>query len=400
MLQNHIDSDKMVAKKGLDIMNLLMTILSAIMAAIMTVLASFGFVQPKIDYKTDYKTDFSECKNVIFLIGDGMGFNSIEKTRFDTGATLDGFDAFTLRGESKTHSANSPVTDSAAGGTALATACKTNNDFIGVYPDDGLVLISQPMNLAELAVSQGKLAGVVTTDSTSGATPAAFSAHTLSRKDEEKITTQQLESDLTLMWGTETASFTTAKATENGFVTVTDKTSMDALTEGSRSFGQFPNDLWHASQSNGMPTLTEMTEKAIDLLDDDDDGFFLMVEAAHIDKNNHNNNGDGMEDALLSFNSVITYALDYAKEKGDTLVVVTADHETGGITCKNNEYVYTTGNHTGVNVPVLVYGCDDFMKNGEAMENIEVSRRVACVMGEDNFPIDVTHHNSIFGDII
>ena len=136
-----------------------------------------------------------------------------------------------------------------------------------------------------------------------------------------------------------------------------------------------------------MPTLTEMTAKAIDLLDDDEDGFFLMVEGAHIDKNSHSNNGDGMKDALLSFDKAIGYALEYAETHGDTLVIVTADHETGGITLQDGEYIYTTGDHTGANVPLLVYGCDDFIKNGEAIKNREVSRRVACVMGEKKFPI-------------
>ena len=372
-------------------MTFLNTILSAVTALLMALTAFFGI--PVSQKQADSLT---ECKNVIFLIGDGMGFNSIEKTKFDTGDPLAGFGAFTLRGESKTHSVDSPVTDSAAGGTALATANKTLNDCIGVYPYDVFNIFSHPMNLTELAVSQGKLAGVVTTDSTSGATPASFSAHTLSRADEEKITAQQLDSDLTVMWGTETASFTADKAAANGFKTITDKSSMDALQEGDRSFGQFSSELWHETQTNGMPTLVQMTEKAVDLLDDDDDGFFLMVEAAHIDKNNHNNNGEGMEDALRSFDRVLSFALDYAKKDGNTLVVVTADHETGGIKFKDGEYVYTTGNHTGANVPVLVYGCDNFMENGEKMENIEVSRRVACVMGEKHFPINVSAAEDLF----
>ena len=360
---------------------------AAIMAAIMAVLGFFGLGAKPAVPSEPLRTDYGQCKNVIYLIGDGMGFNSIEKTRYDLNITLDGFDAFELRGEAMTHSANNDVTDSAAGGTALATACKTNNDYVGVYPDDGFDLSSHPMNLTELAISQGKLAGIVTTDKTSGATPAAFSAHTHGRGDEKKITNQQLKSELTLCWGSETESFTTAKASANGFVTITDKTSMDALEEGSRSFGQFTESTWHNYENKGMPTLTQMTAKAIDLLDDDEDGFFLMVEAAHIDKNSHNNVGEGMVDALSQFDSVLTYALEYAKADGDTLVVVTADHETGGITFTGSEYKYTTGSHTGVNVPVLVYGSDSFMERGEIMENTEIARRVACVMGEENFPI-------------
>ena len=363
------------------------------MSVIMSVMGFFGLVSPSVPEGA--KTDYTQCKNVIYLIGDGMGFNSLEKTRFDCNVTLDGFDAFPYKGEALTHSANDEVTDSAAGGTALATASKTNNDFIGVYPYDGFNINSHPLNLTELAISMGKAAGVVTTDKTSGATPAAFSAHTHSRGDEAKITKQQLAGDLTLCWGSATESFTTAKATANGFVTITDKTSMEALEEGSRSFGQFTESTWHNYENKGMPTLTQMTEKAIDLLDDDEDGFFLMVEAAHIDKNSHSNDGAGMVDAVQSFNNVLTYCLEYAKENGDTFVVVTADHETGGITFTGDEYIYTKTSHSSANVPVLAYGCDDFMENGEVMENTEVARRVACIMGDTNFPGKTTTIDSL-----
>lgn len=346
---------------------------------------SFGGVIPKSDFGPDHSV--SECKNVIFLIGDGMGFNSIEKTRHDCNVELCGFDAFTLRGQSQTASANNDVTDSAAGGTALACGIRTNNDAVGVYPSDIKNKCSHPMNLTELAVKQGKLAGVVTTDYSSGATPSAFTVHTRSRANEADITNQQLKSDLTVMWGAATASFTDEAAAKNGFEAVHNKVEMNALKEGSRSFGQFSYETWRTNPAPDMPTLTEMTAKAIDLLDDDPDGFFLMVEAAHIDINSHGNNGAAMEDALISFDSVLSYALEYAKTHGDTLVIVTADHETGGITLTDNGYVYTSDYHTGVNVPLLVYGCDDFMENGEVMENREVSQRVASAMGASRFPI-------------
>lgn len=371
-------------------MKILKAILACVVVLAIACVAIFFIRTPKTEEApADLRTDFKECKNVIFLIGDGMGFNSLEKTKYDCNVKLKGFNAFPYKGESMTHSANDDVTDSAAGGTALATATKTNNYFVGTYPSDGYNLFSHPMNLTELAISQGKLAGVVTTDQTTGATPASFSSHTHDRGDEKKINKQQLESDLTLCWGNATDSFKTEKAEENGFTVITDKASMDALEEGGRSFGQFTGETWHLEEQEGMPTLVQMTEKAVDLLDDDEDGFFLMVEAAHIDKNSHNNNGEGMVDAVQSFDKVLSFALDYAKKDGNTLVVVTADHETGGITLTDNGYEYTRDSHSGVNVPLFVYGSDDFMTNGEVMENTEASRRVACVMGEKNFPIKV-----------
>ena len=181
---------------------------------------------------------------------------------------------------------------------------------------------------------------------------------------------------------------------------------MDALTEGTRSFGQFPNVIWHEPAFEDMPTMAEMTAKAIDLLDDDADGFFLMVEGAHIDKHSHKNKGEEMKEALVAFDHAIQAALDYAAADGETLVVVTADHETGGIIKLGDQYVYTLTEHSGVDVPLLVYGCDNFIENGQSIKNKEVSRRVACAMGEKNFPrrikLPVAHggrDNGIFSPV-
>ncbi len=344
-----------------------------------------AFIVPPADAN---KTDFDEVKNVIFMIGDGMGFNSIEKTKAENGLDA-AMDTFPLQGNSRTASANSVVTDSAAGGTALATGVRTANGAIGTYMGDRDNVASHPLNLTELAISMGKLAGVITTDSTSGATPASFSAHANDRDDEHVITPQQLAGELTVMWGATTSSFTVEAAEEYGWEHIYDKASMDALEEGTRSFGQFTGALWHTEQTNGMPTLAEMTAKAIDLLDDDEDGFFLMVEGAHIDKHSHDMNGEGMKDALTSFDAAVATALAYAQMDGETLVIVTADHETGGIEKIGNSYNYTVGGHTGDNVPLLVYGCDDFINDGQSIPNIEVARRTAYAMGAKEFPVRV-----------
>ena len=372
-------------------------ILSIVIAATIIVPVNALAAKPAVAVSSTY----NKCKNVIFMIGDGMGFNSINKTKSETGIETLNMDKFPMNGESKTRSADNEVTDSAAGGTALSSAIRTNNSYVGVYPDEKYAFESHPMNLAELAVSQGKKSGVITSDLTSGATPASFSAHSNARTNERDITAQQISSDLDLIWGEKTKSFSEETAIENGFDVFYDKAGMEALTEGSRSFGQFTSSVWQQTPAENMPTLDEMTIKAIDLLDDDEDGFFLMVEGAHIDKNSHANNGEGMKDALLAFDKAIGTALEYAKTHGDTLVLVTADHETGGLTLNDEGvYEYTTDYHTGVNVPLLVYGCEDFIENGDKIDNKEVSRRVACVMGENNFPIKVegaVKHSGVYG---
>jgi len=327
--------------------------------------------------------------NVIMLIGDGMGCNSIAKTKLEEGVTHLALDDFTYAGYSATRSANNEVTDSAAGGSALATGLRINNDCIAVYPDDMNAEKSYPMSLTELALSLGMTAGVITTDKTSGATPAAFTAHTRSRNDEKNITTQQLKSGLTLIWGAATESFDKSIASANGFTGIYNKSDMDALKSGSRSFAQFNYDnTWRRNETGGMPTLAQMTDKAIELLDSSSEGgFFLMVEGAHIDINSHSNNGQGMKEALLAFDDAVAVALEFAKADGNTIVVVTADHETGGITYTDGQYVYTKGYHTGVNVPLLVYGATGFIENGETVNNYQIARKIALRLGAETFPI-------------
>ena len=135
-----------------------------------------------------------------------------------------------------------------------------------------------------------------------------------------------------------------------------------------------------------------MAVKAVDLLDDTDEGFFLMIEGAHIDKHSHNNDGEKMKRSLISFDNTIEAMLEYAKADGETLVIVTADHETGAIKLKNGEYKYNSGSHSAANVPVLVYGTDKLIESGETLNNYEIPIRIAYILGADEatFPVAVS----------
>lgn len=362
-------------------------ILYRILAFMTAAIVSVSNLSPFVPEK---KTDFDECKNVIFMIGDGMGFNSIKMAEQVLDKDLTAFDSFPLQGESKTACATPLITtDSAAGGTALATGVRVSRNTVGVYPSDIDAKKIYPMNLCELAVSQGKAAGIVTTAKTYDATPADFSAHVANRDNHDEIHRQQINSSLSLLWGEKDTDLNMDEVRKNGFDVIWNKDDMLALNSSQKSFGQFSYDLWKDGAREDMPTLAEMTEKAVDLLDDDDDGFFLMVEAAHIDKRADKKDKEGASLVTDAFDKAISFALRYAEENGDTLVVVTADHETGGIIKLGGEYTYTTTLHTKKNVPLLVYGCDNFIKQGEKIENREIGRRTACVMGEKNFPIEV-----------
>lgn len=367
--------------KGADIMaNFFKKLSGFLMAFVIFILGFFGVITG---------TEKTTVKNVIFLIGDGMGSMSIEKTRHETGVSL-ALDTFAVKGFSKTASASSSVTDSAAGATALACAVRTNNGCVGVYPNDIHAEKSYPMNLCEFLKSKGLKTGIVTTDKTRGATPGGFSAHASSRNNNAEITRDQLESSLDLIWGAKTSTCSRSKAKKAGFEYVTSYKEMSALTAETRSFGQFDGELWR-KDCGTLPTLTQMTTKAIELLDSGENGFFLMVEGAHIDKNSHVNDGEGMKEALLSFDSAVKAALSFAKKDGETLVVVTADHETGGITLKDGKYVYTTTDHTGVDVPLFVFGWDEFFSDGEeTVLNTDIPKRIVTALGQSGFPQTVS----------
>lgn len=343
--------------------------------------------------KQPVRDDFTQCKNVIFLIGDGMGFNSIEMAEQYLGRELTAFDGFELYGESETDPATLLLTtDSAAGGTALATGVRVSLKTVGVYPDDLDAERSYPMNLTELAISQGKAAGIVTTAAIWDATPADFSAHVSYRENYADILEQQIAGGLTLLWGKKDAKSGAYKniIRENGYEILWDKEDIDAFEGEKRSFGLFNADNFYGEEAETEDlVLSDMLPNAIDILDNDEDGFFLMAEAAHIDKYSDDMDGEGMARTMEDFDKAIRYCLDYAEENGDTLVVLTADHETGGIVKLGGKYIYTTTMHTGKNVPLYVYGCDNFISDGEAVENREVARRIARVMGEKNFPAEV-----------
>ena len=333
-----------------------------------------------------------QYKNVILLIGDGMSENTL-KTALTEDKTPLAIHSLPVRGESRTTSWPGFVTtDSAAGGTALACGIRNINAEIGVYPLAPTGGVVRPKNLSEMALSSGRSAGVVTTDLTSGATPAAFSAHASTRIQEGTISKSQLASGLDLIWGGASKSITKENTKANGFAYADNKADWNKLTKGSRSFAQFDcDDLANTKNTKNTPTLNEMTVKAIDLLGKNPKGFFLMVEAAHIDKFAHDNNKEMTVHHVREFDKAVKTAMDYAKKNSDTLVIVTADHETGGLTLKDGKWVFTSGGHTKTNVPVYVNRADAGFTNGGVWKNREIGAQMGRVLGfgADKFPTPI-----------
>ncbi len=379
-----------------------MIFITKILAIIMSVyLGIYGF----FGLTGNVSDDFAEgkYKNVILMIGDGMGENTLEATKKLLGVELN-METMAVRGQSQTYPYGGMTTDSAAGGTALACGIRAYINTVATFPFDldTPSNFNVPITLAELAKTQGKKAGVVTTDSTSGATPSAFSAHAVSRDLENNISCDQLESGLDLIWGAASESITEENTAENGFEYVSTKDELMSLSEDSRSFAQFSfDDLKHCKNYDVTPSIADMTVKAIDILEEDEDGFFLMVEGACIDKFSHNNEFEGATMCVVEFDKAVKAALDYAEQDGETLVVVTADHETGGIKYdeENDEYYYTSESHTNVDVPLFVSADDAGFTSGEQVKNREISVQIARVLGygKELFPASknvIVYHNS------
>lgn len=337
--------------------------------------------------------------NVIIMIGDGMGWNHLYATQDKYDIELDMLTKTDYHGFSKTRSASDKVTDSAAGGTALSTGTRTKNGHVGVYMLDPYEVIATPASITEAAIAYGLSTGVVTTDALTGATPGAFSAHERDRDFHAELAADQIASDIDLIWGSADAETITKDACiANGKEYVTKLSEVQSLENGEKSIGQFDCDtLWKGLDNGDNPTLSELTVEAIDILNQDEKGFFLMVEGAHIDKCSHSQDADGAMTAVLEFDRAVSKAIDFAKADGNTLVIITADHETGSVTLNDNgTYTWTTGDHSAANVPVLVYGSDDYMEDGEVLKNTDIPQRAAAFLTNNEILLPTTYF-TLFG---
>ena len=326
-------------------------------------------------------------KNVIYLIGDGMGLNQIYAGMTANGGTLN-IERCTHTGLAKTYSANSYITDSAAGGTALATGSKTNNGMIGMNADS--VAVKSVLSAAEEA---GMATGLVATVRITHATPASFYAHQISRNMYEEIAAEMLTSGVDFFVGGGRKNFEVRKDSLNysdslrnvdyNIVYSIDSVQAPVLLP----FGALcaDSDMPQARERGNF--LPQAVDLAIKSLDARADGFFLMVEGSQIDYQGHGNNTQGVVDEVLDFDRAIKVALDFAERDGETLVVITADHETGGMTIMNGSYAdstvvaqFNTGGHTGTMVPIYSFGpCADQFTG--IMENTDISIRIKTALG-------------------
>lgn len=342
-------------------------------------------------------------KNVILMIGDGMGVQQVTAARVASQG-VDGvlnLDKLKYTGFVKTHSANNLVTDSAAAGTALATGVKTNNTFISLDPEQ-----KKLKSLLTLAQEKGKKVGLVTTTRLTDATPATFGAHSVSRKYEDEIAEELVSNDINLLMGGGLDTFgadlftrepkrgsVIRQAEENGYTFIDTADELREVSDEEKLLGIFNfGDLnFYNDRFDFEPGLAEMSQKALDLLANDN-GFFLMIEAGRIDDASHLNDAEDTIADTIEFDEAVGVVIDFAAKTEDTLVIITADHQTGGFALngglmngKNINIGWTTTDHTGSMVPIYAYGPGAENVLG-THHHIEISKLLANQMGIDKYP--------------
>jgi len=322
--------------------------------------------------------------NIIIFIGDGMGLASISYVMAINENRLN-LEKFNVVGLSKTSSANNYVTDSGAGGTAIATGYKTYNGAIGINKD------SMPLkNIMELAHEKGYATGIVVTSSITHATPASFVAHVKDRDQNDEIAKAYLNNIIDVFIGGGNKYF--------------DKNLKDSLIKLNYHLVYDTNELKITKSSkiaafisqNHLPRaknrgnfLPLSVAKAIEVLSNNTGGFLLMVEGSQIDWAAHLNDKDYLIDEVRDLDRAIGIALDFALKNGKTLIIVTADHETGGIVLKEDKknkmkpkIEFCTKNHTGVMVPVFAYGIGSEFFSG-IYENTEIFNKIKSLIEND-----------------
>ncbi|MBQ3607239.1 MAG: alkaline phosphatase [Bacteroidales bacterium] len=326
-----------------------------------------------------------KVKNIIFMIGDGMGLEQISAAWVCNGGKLN-LDNFTNVGIQRTYSANKLVTDSAAAGTALATGHKTDNGMISMTPDTVAV-----KSLAEEAMEKGKRAGAAVTCRVNDATPAVFFSHTATRKNQEDIVEQMANSGVYFLSGggtkfwrdREDGKDITEVVKAKGYSYVETKEDLMAVQNGPVVALMDSYELKPSLDRGDI--LPASVSKALELLDNRK-GFFLMVEGSMIDDGGHDNKAGHTMEEIFDFDKTVGLVLEWAAKDGETLVIVTGDHATGGMTLlsgdigdKRIRVNFSTTGHNGIALPVFAWGphSEDFVG---IYENTELSDRIRALI--------------------
>ena len=324
-------------------------------------------------------------KNIILIIGDGMGLQHIKAGQLYDGKEYDFTDwqtvsintaSITYTGELSTE-----ATDSAASATAMATGHLTVNKYLGMLTDG-----TELTTIMDIAGTKGKATGIVTTDSLLGATPSGFSAHSRSRAADDVVMNSQLDSGVNLLCGTQDSVCMekAADIQELGYAYCESYEELSGTFGSDKAYWQLP-----LAGVDAEVDLADVAIDALNYLDQDTDGFVLMIEQAHIDKYCHNHEFLGSTQSVSNLNSTVEAVMNWLGDRTDTAVLITADHETGGLQVSdqpeypnpetvtvNGEtktlyYIFNAGAHTSANVALFVHGVTaDFTKSELYQEDV------------------------------
>ena len=327
------------------------------------------------------------AKNVILLIGDGMGLSQVSLYAQEAGTTV--FEEFPVVGFQKTHSSNNLITDSAASATAMASGVKTTNSAVGVDATGERV-----PSILELGKQRGYATGVIATASLTHATPGAFLAHQALRGMFYGIANDIAESNTDLLIGGGRQYFLTDDGTspldllrERGYriVAPTRRSFQNYAPAPDRPLLYLTAPGEPATAGEGRSYLPAAVRLAGNFLSArSEQGFLLMAEGSQIDWALHKNDVDYFLEEMQDFEQSIAAALEFARRDGNTLVLVTADHETGGLALNKKrrnslDPSFTTKKHTAVMVPVFAYGPGSELFGG-IYDNTEIFTKLTTAL--------------------
>lgn len=344
---------------------------TAILTVILIVAISCGYEFLLINFWNKNKPKIehvdSGIKNIILFIGDGMGETHVKATDIYNGYETV-FESFPYRTYADTLNLYFLTTDSAAAATALASGIRTQNGMVGMT-----VSGDETQTIMDFAKAEGKLTGVISTESLSGATPAGFSAHAVDRGDTDSIICSQAKSGIDFFGGDFSADYADLylpKFTENGYRLIKNLDEIKTVKGKVLFQADIANEQQYIGETPMYTMLDGLVNEAVKYLAKDTDGFVLMVEGAYIDKYSHSNDTINMIKSLTAFDRAVGCAYDWARERKDTVIMVTADHETGCLGLDNDasherfaagdfsSLKWGSGGHTIRSVPLYVYGYD------------------------------------------
>lgn len=350
---------------------------------------SYTLSTPQPTYTPTYQNDGENTKpkNIILIIGDGMSLTQITAAETANRGMLTLLNMKNI-GFQKTSALNSYNTDSAGAGTALSTGQKTNNRHISTGADG-----AQTDNMCEKLMSTGKKVGIISSGDVTDATPAAFYSHSIERDNSEEIASWLPQQNISLLVGTNKSPFTNRKDSRNilnemtkkGFSVIDDKDSLSFIQNNVICLDEKVGE-W--STESTINSLAEITKESLRILDNNN-GLFLMIESAKIDHAGHSNNIKSSILETMKLDAVVAEALKFADKNKETLVIVTGDHETGGMvlldgdrsTGKVTTY-YASDDHTGVLLPVFTYGLSSREFNG-TYENCTIPQKIIELIGNN-----------------